>query len=95
MGIDHRASRVMEMIPAVTAVVGRLVAVGTLTNAVRQYRRKVHLEIFRVYAYRYNAIVTPNIYQKWERALQGDREQWPDVAPTMLQYLNLCGRNFI
>jgi len=40
----------MEKITAFTAIVGAIIAIGSLANAVWQYRRKVHLEIFRTYA---------------------------------------------
>jgi hypothetical protein len=79
----------MDKITLLTAMVGSVVAVGTLANAVWQYRRKVHLEIFRTYADKYNAILPPHVYGKWVRALNGDRELWEELNPTMIQYLNL------
>ena len=85
----------MDTIPAVTSVVGAVVAVATLVNAVRQYRRKVHLDIFREYVERYNRIVTPDMYQRWHEALTGNREEWAAVTPTMLQYLNLVWEEYV
>jgi hypothetical protein len=70
-------------------IVGSGVAVATFANAVWQYRRKVHLEIFRIYADRYNAILTPDIYEKWVAAVRGDHNHWTELNPTMLRYLNL------
>ena len=84
----------MDTITTITAVIGSTVAVATLANGVRQYRRKVHLEIFRIYADRYNAIVTPEIYPKWQGALSGDRNLWSEMTPTMIKYLNLVWEEF-
>ena len=79
----------MEKITALTALTGSIVGVATLANAVWQYRRKVHLEIFRIYADRYNAILTPDLYLKWQAALNGEQDCWSELTPTMIQYLNL------
>jgi hypothetical protein len=79
----------MDKFALVTTIIGTIVAVGTLTNAVWQYRRKVHLEIFRTYADKYNAILPPEVYEKWVRALEGEREFWAELNPTLIQYLNL------
>ena len=84
----------MDEITTVTTVVGSAVAVATFANAVWQYRRKVHLEIFRTYADRYNAILTPSVYEKWLAALQGERDHWTELQPTMIQYLNLIWEEF-
>ena len=79
----------MGNIALVTAIVGSIVTAGTLANAVWQYRRKVHLEIFRTYADKYNGILSPDVYEKWVGALRGDRHLWAELNPTMIQYLNL------
>jgi len=79
----------MDGITTITTIVGSVVAVATFVNAVWQYRRKVHLEIFRTYADRYNAILTPDIYEKWICALKGHRDNWNELNPTMIRYLNL------
>ena len=84
----------MDGITTATTVVGSAVAVATFANAVWQYRRKVHLEIFRTYADRYNAILTPDVYEKWLAALQGERDHWTELQPTMIQYLNLIWEEF-
>ena len=84
----------MDKITLLTALVGTVVGIGTLANAVWQYRRKVHLEIFRAYADKYNAIFSPDVYGKWVRALNGDRELWTELNPTMIQYLNLVWEEF-
>jgi len=79
----------MDKIALVTAIVGSIVTVGTLANAVWQYRRKVHLEIFRTYADKYNKILSPDVYEKWVGALRGEQHLWAELNPTMIQYLNL------
>jgi hypothetical protein len=79
----------MDKFTFATTVVGSMVAIGTLVNAVWQYRRKVHLEIFRTYADKYNAILSPDIYGKWVSALRGNRELWEEMNPIMIRYLNL------
>jgi hypothetical protein len=84
----------MDKITTLTTVVGSLVAVSTFANAVWQYRRKVHLEIFRMYADRYNAILRPDIYEKWVGAIQGDRDHWIELNSTMIQYLNLIWEEY-
>src|SRR5258708_32932074 len=84
----------MDKITLLTAMVGTVVGIGTLANAVWQYRRKVHLEIFRTYADKYNAILSLDVYGKWVRALNGDQELWTELNPTMVQYLNLVWEEF-
>ncbi len=84
----------MDTITTITTVIGSTVAVATLANGVRQYRRKVHLEIFHIYADRYNAIVTPEIYPMWQGALSGDQDHWSEMTPTMIKYLNLVWEEF-
>lgn len=49
-GMMKGNSQTMDKITFVTTIVGSVVAIATLVNAVWQYRRKVHLEIFRIYA---------------------------------------------
>jgi hypothetical protein len=84
----------MDDATALTTIVGSLIAVATFANAAWQYRRKVHLEIFRTYADRYNAILTPDICEKWVGALKGDRDHWTELNPTMIRYLNLIWEEF-
>ena len=79
----------MERFTFISAAVGCLVAAGTLVNAVWQYRRKVHLEVFRTYADKYNAILPAENYEKWVRAIGGERGLWSELNPTMIRYLNL------
>ena len=76
----------MDRVAAVTTIVGCIVATVSLVNAVLEYQRKVHLEIFRTYSERYNAILPPDIYEKWIHAL---RELWTELNPTLIRYLNL------
>lgn len=79
----------MEPLKTITAMIGTIVALATFANAAWQFRRKVHLEIFRKYADKYNEILTPAIYEKWLGAIQGDRSHWSELTPTMIMYLNL------
>jgi hypothetical protein len=79
----------MGGITTITAIVGTAVAVVSLANGVWQYRRKVQLEIFRTYADKYNAILTPEMYEKWRAALNGEQQYWAELTPTMISYLNL------
>lgn len=79
----------MEPLTTVTTLAGTVVGLGTLATGVWQYRRKVHLEIFRVYADKYNAILTPEIYEIWLDAIRGERIHWGKLTPTMIMYLNL------
>jgi hypothetical protein len=84
----------MDRVTTITTIIGSVVAVATFANAVWQYRRKVHLEIFRTYADRYNAILTPDIYDKWVSAIKGDHSHWTELNPTMIRYLNLIWEEF-
>lgn len=79
----------MDSVATFTAIVGTAIGLATLGNAAWQYRRKVHLEIFRTYADMYNAIITPEIYTKWQAALNGEQQYWTELNPTMINYLNL------
>jgi hypothetical protein len=84
----------MQKITALTAILGTAIAIATLVNAVWQYRRKVHLEIFRTYADKYNAILPSDIYGKWVRAVRGEQGLWAELNPTLIQYLNLVWEEF-
>ena len=84
----------MDSITAITAVIGSVVAVGSLASGVWQYRRKVHLEIFRHYADAYNRIVTPDVYRQWQAAIEGTRDHWHELTPKMIDYLNLTWEEF-
>ena len=84
----------MDNITTITTLIGSAVAVASLVNGVWQYRRKIHLEIFRTSADRDNAIVTPDVYQQWQDALNGDQKHWSELTPTMIKYLNLVWEEF-
>lgn len=79
----------MQDVTAFATIAGSMAAVATLANAVWQYQRKTHLEIFRIYADKYNEILKPDIYKKWVRAVSGERELWEELNPTLIRYLNL------
>jgi hypothetical protein len=79
----------MDTLASITTIVGAAVGLATLANTAWQYRRKVQLEIFRTYADRYNAIIPPEIYAKWDAAIKGEQQYWTDLEPTMIKYLNL------
>jgi hypothetical protein len=38
-----------------------------------------------MYADRYNAILTPDIYEKWVGAIKGDRDHWIELNSTMIR----------
>jgi hypothetical protein len=84
----------MNWVTTIATIVGSAVAVATFVNAVIQYRRKIHMEIFRTYADRYNAIITPEIYEKWLAAVKGNQSYWTELNPTMIRYLNLIWEEF-
>ena len=63
------------MVATITAVIGTTIAVITFIVGVFQYRRTVHMNIFRTYADKYNSIVTADIYDKWQSALNGTQDQ--------------------
>src|SRR6516165_5014028 len=92
--MSYRGFWHMDKISTITTIVGAATAVATLASGVWQYRRKVHLELFRAYAGLYNEIVTPDIYHKWQGALHGDRELWTELTATMVTYLNLVWEEF-
>jgi len=77
------------IITSIVAVITGIAAVGGFLFGVYQYRRNVQLSTFRVYADKYNSILTPDIYDKWYNALCGDEENWTELTPTMIAYLNL------
>jgi hypothetical protein len=72
-----------------TTIISSIVGVVEFLFAVYQYRRNVQLSTFRLYADKYNSILTPDIYDKWSKALCGDKENWKELTPTMIAYLNL------
>jgi len=77
------------MLVTITAIVGTIISVATFVVGISQYRRSVHMNIFRTYADKYNSIVTPEIYDKWQDALRGTKDNWEELTPYMIQYLNL------
>ena len=79
----------MTNITTIATLAGIALGVASLVNAAWQFRRSVHLNIFRTYADKYNLILTPNVYPKWQSALNGDQANWVELTPTMISYLNL------
>src|SRR5437867_1043216 len=77
------------MLTIITGVLSAVVAVAAFSFGIYQYRRSVHINIFRTYADKYNSIITPEKYEKWQAALSGKQEHWPELTPAMIQYLNL------
>jgi len=71
------------------AVLAVAVSAASIAIAVYQYRRTVHRDIFRVYADKYDAILQPEIYPQWQKALAGDNTHWERLTPVMIAYLNL------
>ena len=84
----------MNKIAIVSSIIGTTIGLATLATGVWQYRRKIHLEIFRTYADRYNAILPPEFYSVWHEALQGRRERWAEATPIMIKYLNLVWEEY-
>jgi hypothetical protein len=80
------------MFTTVTIAIGTTITIATFMNGVFQYRRTVHMEIFRTYAHKYNSIVVPSHYEKWQKALAGNKQLWEEMTPVMVQYLNLVCR---
>ena len=76
------------IITSMVAIITSIVAVVGFLFGVYQYRRNLQLSAFRVYADKYNSILTPDIYEKWSEALRGDKENWKELTPTMIAYLN-------
>ena len=79
----------VAVLTTLTTIITSMVAVVGFLFGVYQYRRNLQLSAFRVYADKYNSILTPDIYEKWSNALCGDKENWKELAPTMIAYLNL------
>lgn len=82
------------MLITITTIVGTIIAVAALVTGIYQYRRTVHLDIFREYADKYNSIITPDMYDKWHAAIAGQKDSWEELTPTMIQYLNLIWEEF-
>ncbi len=82
------------MAATITAIIGTIISVVTFMVGVFQYRRTVHMNIFRTYADKYNSIVTAGIYDKWQSALNGAEDHWEELTPCMVQYLNVIWEEF-
>ena len=82
------------MFTTIVTVVATIITVLTFFVGVYQYRRSVHMNIFRTYADKYNSIITPEIYDKWQSAIHGDKKHWDELTPHMIQYLNLIWEEF-
>ncbi|MBK8454867.1 MAG: hypothetical protein WAQ53_04065 [Thiofilum sp.] len=81
----------MDLITSITTVLGSIIAVATFWSGVHQYRQKLQLETFRLYADKYNEIITPSIVIKWQSAIQSteSKNTWHELEPVMIKYLNL------
>ena len=78
----------------ISTILGTIIAVATFWYGYWQYKRSVNIEIFRTYADKYNEIITAEIYDKWETALSGEKDDWKELTPTMIKYLNLIWEEF-
>jgi hypothetical protein len=47
-----------------------------------------------MYPDRYNAILTPDIYEKWVGAIKGNLDHWIELNSTMIRYLNLIWEEY-
>lgn len=71
-------------------ILGIVVAGAGIFLSVRQYIRSKQLEIFSTYVGRYNSIVRPEIYDKWQAAVfENNEDYWEELQPVMIAYLNL------
>jgi len=77
------------MLATITTIVSTVLAVTAFIVGIFQYRRSVHINIFRTYADKYNSIITADKYQEWQYALAGKQDNWAELTPMMIQYLNL------
>ncbi len=82
------------MLITITTIISTSIAVAAFVVGIFQYRRFVHIDIFRKYADKYNSIITPDIYDKWQSALAGNQDCWAELTPVMIQYLNLIWEEF-
>lgn len=82
------------MILTITAVAGTVISVLAFVFGVYQYRRTVHMNIFRTYADKYNKIIPPEKYEKWQDAINGNQDHWPEMEMQMVEYLNLIWEEF-
>lgn len=93
-GFDFFTLKAEVMVLSITAVVGTLVSVLALVFGVYQYRRTVHMNIFRTYADKYNKIIPPEKYEQWQAAIHGKQDHWKDMEMQMVEYLNLIWEEF-
>ena len=82
------------MLATITTIVSTVLAVTAFIVGIFQYRRSVHINIFRTYADKYNSIITPEKYEKWYSALRGEQDNWIELTPTMIGYLNLIWEEY-
>ena len=82
------------MLTTLITVITTMIAVGGFLAGIYQYRRTVQLNTFRLYADKYNSIITPAILDKWTKALGGEDENWAELTPTMIAYLNLIWEEY-
>lgn len=82
------------MLTTITTIVSATIAVAAFLVGIFQYRRSVHIDIFRKYADKYNSIITSDKYDKWQSALAGKKDDWAELTPIMIQYLNLIWEEF-
>ncbi len=78
----------------ITTLISTIIAVAAFVVGMLQYRRSVHIDIFRKYADKYNSIIIADKYDNWQAALTGDKDTWAELTPTMIQYLNLIWEEF-
>jgi len=81
---------VQYLIENLIAILGLIGGAISLFVSVGQYVKSKQIEIFSTYVEKYNAIVKPEIYDKWYEAVFRDNEEyWEELKPVMIAYLNL------
>lgn len=82
------------MLTTITTIVSTVFALATFGFGIFQYRRSVHINIFRTYVDKYNSIISPEKYDMWQSVLAGKQDNWTELTPTMIQYLNLIWEEY-
>jgi hypothetical protein len=84
----------MTLITTIATIITTIIALAAFVAGICQYRRSVNIKIFRTYADKYNEIITAEKYDKWQAALAGEKDDWAELTPTMIEYLNLIWEEF-
>jgi hypothetical protein len=83
----------MRDVATIVAIIGVAGTFAGLAKGLWEFRRKTDLEIFRVYTEKYNNIIKPENYRKWQSALDSNSvENLKDeeMEIVMIKFLNLA-----